>query len=124
MRYARLYAGPDGVSHFDDVNVESMPVEYLPDEPMVHLAQPRAVSTFVFARLPAGWRGGQHRSPRSQFTIVLAGELEVLAGDGERRRFRPGGLYLSGDTTGTGHESYAGNDADCVLVIVPLAEES
>ena len=124
MKYPRLYAGTDGVSHFEDVEVDLPPVEYLPGEPMLGLAQPRAATAIVFAHLPAGWRAGRHPSPRAQFTITLAGELEVIAGDGERRRFGRGGVYLSGDTSGEGHESRAVGLDDCVLAIIPLAQEA
>ncbi len=91
---------------------------------MLGLARPRAATAIVFARLPDGWRAGRHPSPRAQFTITLAGELEVIAGDGERRRFGPGGVYLSGDTSGEGHESRAVGPDDCVLAIIPLAQEA
>ncbi len=84
MQYPRLYADGDGISNFEDVEVDLPLIEYLPGDPMLGLAQPRAATTIVFARLPAGWRAGQHPSPRAQFTITLAGELEVIAGDGER----------------------------------------
>jgi hypothetical protein len=124
MQYPRLYAGRDGVSRFEDVEVNLPLVEYLPGEPMLGLAQPRAATTIVFARLPAGWRAGQHPSPRAQFTITLAGELEVIAGDGERRRFGPGRVYLSGDTSSEGHESRAVDPGDCVVAIIPLAQEA
>ena len=124
MQYPRLYVGRDGVSHFEDVEVDLPLVEYLPGEPMLGLAQPRPATTIVFARLPAGWRAGRHPSPRAQFTITLAGELEVIAGDGERRRFGSGGVYLSGDTSGEGHESLAVGPDDCLLAIIPLAREA
>jgi hypothetical protein len=45
-----------------------------------------------------------------------------VAGDGERRRFGPGGMYLSGDTTGEGHESRVVGPGACHLAIIPLAE--
>jgi hypothetical protein len=122
MQYARLYAGPDGVSHFEDVEVDLPLAEYLPGEPMLGLAQPRAATAFVFVHLPAGWRAGRHPSPRAQFTITLAGEFEVIAGDGEQRRFGPGELYLSGDTWGEGHESGVIASKDCLLAVIPLAD--
>lgn len=124
MRYPRLYTDTDGVSRFEDVEVDVPLVEYLPGEPMLGLASPRAATSIVFAHLPAGWRAGRHPSPRAQFTITLAGELEVIAGDGERRRFGPGGVYLSGDTSGDGHESRAVGPDACVVAIIPLAQEA
>jgi hypothetical protein len=124
MHYPRLYTGSDGVSRFEDVEVDLALVEYLPGEPMLGLAQSRAAATIVFAYLPARQPAGRHASPRAQFTITLAGEIEVIAWDGEFRRLGPGGVYLSGDTSGDGHESRAVAPDGCVLAIIPLAQEA
>src|SRR5688572_14421909 len=67
MQYPRLYADRDGVSHFEDVEVDLPLTEYLPGELLLRLAQPRAATTIVFAHLPAGWQAGRHPSPKAPF---------------------------------------------------------
>jgi quercetin dioxygenase-like cupin family protein len=44
-----------------------------------------------------------HPAPRRQFVITLTGEVEYEIGDGTRRRFGPGSIFLAEDLTGQGH---------------------
>ena len=41
-----------------------------------------------------------HPAPARQFVLLLKGELEVEAGDGERRRFNEGSIVFVEDTKG------------------------
>ncbi len=61
-----------------------------------------------------------HNAPRRQFVVTLAGEVEIVASDGEVRRFGPGGVMLADDTTGNGHVS-RGVGAERLSLFVPLA---
>jgi hypothetical protein len=65
-----------------------------------------------------------HPSPRVQFSITLGGEVEVTTGDGERRRFGRGSVYLSADTTGEGHDTRVVSADPWLVAVVPLAEQS
>jgi len=104
MKYVRLYAGRDGESHFEDVEVALGPVEFLPGRRLVDLSSPSPAVGSAFMRLPSGWdSGGRYNAPRRIFVITLAGEVEIEASDGEVRRFRPGAAFLAEDTTGKGH---------------------
>lgn len=100
MKYARLSAGPDGASHFDDVTLEMKAGAVSSD-----LTDLIPVAGIMFLRYRRGamptpsW----HHAPRRQFVITLAGEVEVTASDGETRRFGPGGVLFVEDLTGKGH---------------------
>ena len=84
MHYVRLFAGPDGESHFEDVTVELAPVEqYAQDVPTAYLSAPRSSTSVTFLSGPPGWVGDFHQAPRRQFMIKLAGQTEFLASDGE-----------------------------------------
>jgi hypothetical protein len=123
LRYPRISDGPNGVSHFDEVELELEPVEYVPGHPRMDLAAAGAASAILFIRLPGGAHLEWHRSPRAQFSITLAGEVEVTTGDGERRRFGPGSVYLSADTTGRGHDTRVISPDAWLVAVVPLAEQ-
>ena len=104
MKYVRLYAGPDGESHFEDVEVTLGPVEFLPGRQMVDLSSPSPAVGSAFIRLPSDWdSGGRYNAPRKSFFVTLAGEVEIEASDGAVRRFGPGAVFLAEDTTGNGH---------------------
>lgn len=56
--------------------------------------------------------------------VFVAGEWELTASDGEKRRFRPGSILLADDTTGKGHAGELLSDSEGVAVTVQLAERS
>ena len=102
--YVRLYAGPDGESHFEDTDVALVPVEFIPGRPQVDLSARSAATGTAFIRLPAGWdSGGRYNSPRRNFFVTLSGELEIEASDGQVRHLGPGAVLLAEDTSGKGH---------------------
>jgi hypothetical protein len=55
--------------------------------------------------------------------LLLKGELEVEAGDGERRRFNEGSIVFVEDTKGKGHKDHAVNNDDLLLVLIPVPDE-
>jgi hypothetical protein len=94
MKFYRLFTGPDGRSHFEN------------------LAQPDALSLFETAhpvkalflrRQPSPHIAGWHPAPRRQWVITLAGSVEIVVGDGTRVSFGPGDVFLAEDVNGQGH---------------------
>jgi quercetin dioxygenase-like cupin family protein len=53
-----------------------------------------------FVELPAGVDAGWHGATARRIGIVLSGVFEVEIGDGERRRWRVGELFLADDEAG------------------------
>jgi hypothetical protein len=74
MNYVRLFAGPDGESHFEEVAVELAPVaQYAKGVPDAYLSASRACSGLTFLSAPTGWVGDWHPAPRRQFMVKLTG---------------------------------------------------
>jgi hypothetical protein len=119
MQYARLYAGPDGRSHFEDISVPVHAAPYAPPAAPVHVSAFVDATRVGFAEEADGWHGGWHPTPRRQFVLVLAGTFRVEAGDGEVRDFGPGAVLLLEDTTGRGHDSRFVGDSALALVHAP-----
>jgi quercetin dioxygenase-like cupin family protein len=111
MKYTRLYAGADGQSHFEDVEV-----------PLKEYVSGGRTSAAMKARESFFWekdgKGVWHTAPRRQFLFIMDGELIIEIGDGTKRTFRRGDVLLAEDTTGRGHFS---DDVNRKAVIVPLA---
>jgi uncharacterized cupin superfamily protein len=114
-RYCRVHPGADGASRFDDVDVPLRPLasgntrsEVLPG------------AALVFRRTPADHYLDWHPAPRRQFVVTLAGEVEIVAGDGAIRRFGPGGVMLAEDTTGRGHITRGVGAAERLSLFVTL----
>ncbi len=102
MKYLRLYAGPDGETHFEDVEFE---LEPLPGRNGVGSAWPASAAIFLAPRESSAALAAWHNAPARQFVVQLSGEAEYEASDGEVRRLGPGGVMLVEDTTGKGHRA-------------------
>lgn len=122
VKYARLYADDQGISHFESLEFELSEDDFAPPAAPLNVSAPFAVAQCLFVSIPQNWDGDWHPAPNRQFWIQLAGELEVEAGDGERRRFGPGGVVLLEDVSGKGHVSRVVGDGQAGGVFVQLAE--
>ena len=103
MKVTRFYAGSDGESHFDEVEI-----------PITDKVQDAAGGTILrsqeypspgvaFLELPAVYVGPRHNAPGLLVIAMLSGDMEVETSDGERRRWGPGEVYVANDVTGNGH---------------------
>lgn len=101
----RMYTGDDEVSHFEDIE-----------------AAPYDVSRVTFATIAAGTFGDWHNEGRRQFVLVLSGEADITASDGEVRHMGPGSVMLAEDLTGKGHQMRVTGNHECLWMFVPLAE--
>jgi hypothetical protein len=113
MDIVRVFTGPDGQSHFEDVAVG------LDD-------------AGAAGRISSLWRGAGvqfrevdgdyhldfHTAPRRQLVVNLTGSVEIELGSGEKRLFGPGTILLAEDTTGQGHISrnVGGEARTCLFV--------
>ncbi len=117
MKYFRIYAGPDGESHFEDVEVPLGPGSAASD-----LSAMIPVQGVIFRRSSADQFVDWHHAPRRQFVITLSGEAEVEASDGEVRRIGPGTVMLADDLTGKGHITRGAGTEERLSLFVPLPD--
>jgi hypothetical protein len=99
MKYARLFAGPDGESHFEDVAVE---FDSEPPHPFPVSAW-QSVERIRFLKLQPDGEPQMHRAPARLLHILITGSWAMQASDGETRHFNAGDMILVEDTTGKGH---------------------
>ena len=121
MKYVRLYAGKNGDSYFEDVEVEMSLVDLAPPAPPLDLSPSMPSTNVAFLRAPTGWYDPSHPAPRRLLFLFLAGELEVTVSDGQVRRFAPGSIVLAEDMSGKGHASRVVGNDDVLMAIVQLA---
>jgi hypothetical protein len=100
MKLTRIYAGDDGESHFEYID--------LTDDTSF---PGRAISETISATR-AGFGNSRavddqdwHNAPRRQLVAVLAGTLEIECGDGSMRLFPAGDSFIADDLTGRGHRT-------------------
>jgi hypothetical protein len=106
MRCLRIYATPDGESHFDEVDVPMTSALLSPNGVPLGLSCHYPASQIRFYHFPPGVRdAGWHTPPARVLAISLDGFVELETSDGEVRRLPAGGCLLSEDTHGKGHIS-------------------
>ncbi len=117
MNYFRIYAGPDGESHFEDgaIALHGQPggSDYSDLFPATGV---------IFRRSPSDQHLDWHPAPRRQFVITLSGEAEVEASDGEVRQIGPGTIMLAEDLTGKGHITRGRGTAERLSLFIPLPD--
>lgn len=100
MHLTRVYATPDGVSHFEDLAV---PLTDAGD--IGALSETFAATGVVFRTTPSDYDFDWHPAPARQLIVLLDGHIELEVGDGETRAFAGGDVLLVEDTTGRGHRT-------------------
>lgn len=115
MKITRLYTGSDGETHFEDIDV---PLESTGD--VDRRSELMKATGILFRETDGAYNIDWHNAPRRQFVITLEGEGEVVVGDGTKRQFGPGDIFLAEDTTGRGHISRAVNNRPRKTIFVTL----
>ncbi len=112
MSITRLYTGPDGQSHLEDLDPDKHP----------GLGELQAARGIVFRTNEPGYFHDWHNAPRRQYVITIEGEMEIGLGDGTVRRFGPGHVTLAEDLTGRGHTTRVVGKGRRVSATVHLAD--
>ena len=113
MKIHRLYEDENGISHFEDVDIE-----YVETTRAGRLSQHLPATGIIFREVPPDYDLDWHPAPRRQYIINLDNGVQITASDGEARTIAAGEVVLVEDTTGKGHLSKAINDRirRCIFV--------
>ena len=114
MQVVRVYAGNDGESHFEELD---LPYEKIADAERTAM---EGATGIQFRRTLNGNFQDFHIAPRRQYVITLEGQAEIGLGDGTKRIFNPGDVLLADDLTGRGHTTAALGDHPRVSIAIPL----
>jgi hypothetical protein len=116
--YLRIYSDADGCSHFEIKMVELETKDYAPPAPPLNTSSLESADNSLFLELPVGWYGEWHPTPVRQWLILMSGECEFEAGDGERAIRTAGDVVMLDDTRGKGHQTRViGNEAVRIAAI-------
>src|SRR4029079_11831311 len=96
MKITRLYTGPDGQTHAEEINVNFGPGGTDGFKLM-------AGAGAEIRRASPGRVADWHTAPRLQYVITLSGHGEVELIDGTKIPLGPGSIDLAEDLTGKGH---------------------
>ena len=112
MGIFRLYAGDDGESHMEELDLASHP------ELKARFPVPKAwCSVQCHLASLSDW----HTAPRRQYIITLSGEAEIGLEDGTIHRLKnPGDVHMAEDLTGHGHTTRVVGQAPRVTATIHM----
>lgn len=113
----RIYTGPDGQSHAEEVTLQLVPSDGSTD--MSDMAKATGAQ---FRRQAPNYFEDWHTAPRRQYVITLSGRGEIEVADGKKVPLGPGHILLVEDLTGKGHISRGVGTEDRISLLIPLAE--
>jgi hypothetical protein len=115
IKMHRLYTGPDGQTHAQEIEVKFGPGGTDPFK----LA---AGAGAEIRRAPPGRVADWHVAPRRQYVITLSGHGEVELVDGTKIELGPGSIDLAEDLTGKGHITRVIGNEDRVTMAIPVSD--
>ncbi|MCH8350415.1 MAG: hypothetical protein IIB29_09190 [Chloroflexi bacterium] len=122
-QYVRLYSDENGDSHFEDLEVPLVPLDFAPPTAPLNIAQFLPATQTLWVGAHVGWAGEEpHPSPRRMIFCVVQGEWEATSSDGTVRAFPVGSVLLLEDTTGKGHSTRITSQGDALVFAVVLAD--
>ena len=116
MAIYRTYAGGDGESHVEELELSQHP-ELGDLQPLqgLRLRQPQT------QQYAPGDPRAFHNAPQRQWVVIVEGRADVGLGDGSVHHFQKGDLILFEDTTGHGHTIQWPEPS--ILTVMPLVQQ-
>ena len=125
VKVLRLYADAAGATSFDDFEIARELTNFAPPAAPFPASAVATATGYTVLRLPVGWSGAKHPSPKRQILFCLAGKVRVTPDIGEPRTVGIGEAWLMEDTFGGGHTTEVISDVpfDAVVVQLPNAPD-
>jgi hypothetical protein len=112
VKITRLYTGPDGQTHAEEIEVKFGPGG----------TKLMAGAGAEIRRAPPGRVADWHTAPRRQYVITLSGHGEVELIDGTKIELGPGSIDFAEDLTGKGHITRVIGNEDRVTMAIPVSD--
>ena len=113
----RLYTGPDGQTHAEEMEAKFTAG---PNE----VFKLMGITGAELHRAAPGTVLDWHTAPRRQYVITLSGQGELEVSGGKKLRVGPGHIDLVEDTTGKGHITRVTGTEDRLTLQLPLSDQS
>ena len=120
-KFVHVYTGADGQSVVEERDFE---MQSFVDTEGAHGLSTELINTpgITFRVYEPGYFLDFHTAPRRQYSITLAGEIEVGTPDGTVKHYGPGTVLLAEDMTGTGHSTRVVGTEPRFAIIIPLTD--
>src|SRR5260370_24909418 len=114
----RLYTGPDGQTHAEEIEAKFTPTT------TNEIFALMKISGAELRRASPGTVNDWHNAPRRQYVITLSGRGEIELVGGKKIALEPGHIELAEDITGKGHITRVVGTEDLVTLALPLSDQS
>jgi hypothetical protein len=114
----RLYTGPDGQTHAEEIDAKFSPAAGGND-----VYKLLANTGAELHRAPPGRVADWHTAPRRQYVMTLSGHGEIELMGGKKIEVGPGSIELAEDLTGKGHITRTVGNEDRVTIQIPLTDQ-
>jgi len=118
LTVARLYAGADGVSHIEQINLKLSSVPGAPAG--LQESEPVSMKNAYVVRVGPGYFEGWHNADERRYIATISGRAEVEVTGGQKLVLQPGQLALAEDLTGKGHTFRVVGDSEWVALFVNM----
>jgi hypothetical protein len=122
VKVLRLREDDAGATYFDNFEIARELTNFAPPATPFPASAVVPATGYTLLRLPVGWSGEKHRSPRRQILFCLAGKVRVTPDIGEPRTVSMGEAWLMEDTAGGGHHTEVVSDVPFDAVVVQLPD--
>jgi len=120
----RLFANDSGASCFEQFEIARQLRDFAPPASPLFSSDIAPASGYTVVRLPVGWNGEKHPTPRRFILFGLRGRMRITPGAGEPRIIAAGDVLLMEDTTGAGHVTEVVSEEPFDAVMIALPENS
>ena len=100
-----LYGDNHGDTHFGTKEITLPLQDFAPPATSFHVSDGQPATQYVIIRLPVGWIGEPHTSPKPQVLFCLTGSLQITCSTGEAAMINAGMGFVMSDVSGKGHKS-------------------
>jgi hypothetical protein len=116
----RMFSDAAGKCQFDQIDIPLEMKEYAPPAAPVAVSTPMQTGQCVFMRIPPGFVGVQHPTPRKQLVVCVSGVARFRGSDGETYVLRAGESLIDANTEGAGHMSEVISDVPFEAYLITL----
>lgn len=100
-----LYADKNGDTHFGTEDVALTLRDFAPPAAPFAASDGKPATQYLLIRLPVGWVGEPHPSPKPQVLFCMSGSLKITCSSGEVAMIEAGMGLIMSDIGGKGHKT-------------------
>ena len=117
----RLFVNGSGASCVEPLEIARQLRDFAPPAAALWSSDVAAASGYTLVRLPVGWNGVKHPTPKRFILFGLRGRMRITPDVGEPCTIAAGDFLMMEDTTGAGHltEVISEEPFDAVMIQLP-----